>query len=118
MVVGGLGVLVGLGLLGRLDDLHDGALEVADLDAGGAQADPATELRYIEQIRKQYYGTIDMAVPVSNEDALAYGMDSTPTLVLIDRAGKVAMYHPGRMTREELDAAIRPVVAAKPPPSR
>ena len=27
--------------------------------------------------------------------------------------GKVAMYHPGRMTREELEVAIKPVLTAR-----
>ncbi|MGE3178648.1 MAG: TlpA family protein disulfide reductase [Vicinamibacterales bacterium] len=74
--------------------------------ARGAEAGPAEELKYIEEVRKQYYGAIDMHVPVSNDDALGWGMDSTPTLALVDRAGKVAMYHPGQMTREELEARI------------
>ena len=57
--------------------------------AGGVDATPAEELAHIEKVRQQYYGTIrDMAVPVSDEDALGYGMDATPTLVLIDRAGQ------------------------------
>ena len=81
--------------------------------AGGKDATPAVELAYIEQVRQQYYGMIkDMAVPVSDEDALGYGMDATPTLVLIDRQGKVALYHPGRMTREELEPPVKVLVAA------
>ena len=39
-------------------------------------------------------------------------MDATPTLVLIDRAGKVALYHPGQMTREELEPQVAKLVAA------
>jgi thiol-disulfide isomerase/thioredoxin len=85
--------------------------------AAGKDATPAEELAHIEQVRQQYYGMIkNMAVPVSNEDALGYGMDATPTLVLIDRAGKVALYHPGQMTREELEPQIAKLVA--PAPSR
>ena len=80
--------------------------------ARGATASPTEELAYIDQVRQQSYGAIDMAVPVSNEDALGYGMDSTPTLVLIDRAGKVAMYHPGQMTQEELEPRLRALVGA------
>jgi thiol-disulfide isomerase/thioredoxin len=83
--------------------------------AAGADATPAQELAHIDQVRQQYYGMIkNMAVPVSNEDALGYGMDATPTLVLIDRAGKVALYHPGQMTREELEPEIAKLVAAAP----
>jgi cytochrome c biogenesis protein CcmG/thiol:disulfide interchange protein DsbE len=78
--------------------------------AGRASATPAEEFRYIEQVRQQYYGAIaDMAVPVSDEDCLAYGMDATPTLVLVDRRGIVTLYHPGRMTRVELEPYIKAI---------
>jgi thiol-disulfide isomerase/thioredoxin len=76
--------------------------------AAGAPASPAQELQYIEQVRQQYYGMLPrMAVPVSDEDALDYGMDATPTLVLLDRNGIVRMFHPGPMTRAELEPRIR-----------
>ena len=76
--------------------------------AGGAEAPPAQELAYIEQVRQQYYSALPkMAVPVSDEDALDYGMDATPTIVLVDRAGIVRMFHPGQMTRAELEPKIR-----------
>jgi thiol-disulfide isomerase/thioredoxin len=81
--------------------------------AGGVAASPAQELTYIEQVRQQYYGAISgMAVPVSKEDCLAYGMDATPTLALVDRRGMVTLYHPGRMTRAELEPYIKAVVGA------
>ena len=76
--------------------------------AGGAEAPPAQELAYIDQVRQQYYSALPkMAVPVSDEDALDYGMDATPTIVLVDRAGIVRMFHPGPMTRAELEPKIR-----------
>jgi thiol-disulfide isomerase/thioredoxin len=81
--------------------------------AAGAPAPPDQEFGYIEQIRQQYFGTISgMAVPVSTEDCLAYGMDATPTLVLVDRRGIVTLYHPGRMTREEIEPYIKAIVGA------
>ncbi len=81
--------------------------------AGGVDATPAEEIAHIESVRRQYYGMIrNMAVPVSDEDALGYGMDATPTIVLVDRQGKVALYHPGTMTREELEPYIKKIVAA------
>ena len=80
--------------------------------AGGAEAPPAQELAYIEQVRQQYYSALPkMAVPVSDEDALDYGMDATPTIVLVDRAGIVRMFHPGPMTRAELEPKIRELLA-------
>lgn len=80
--------------------------------AGGASASPAQELAHIEQVRQQYYGMLPtMAVPVSDKDALDYGMDATPTIVLLDRAGLVKLFHPGSMTRAELEPLIRTLVA-------
>jgi thiol-disulfide isomerase/thioredoxin len=79
--------------------------------AGGAPAPPAQELAYIEQVRQQYYSMLaNMAVPVSDEDAVDYGMDATPTIVLLDRAGIVRLFHPGPMTRAELEPRIRALV--------
>ena len=80
--------------------------------AGGTEAPPAQELAYIEQVRQQYYSALPrMAVPVSDEDALDYGMDATPTIVLVDRTGIVRMFHPGPMTRAELEPKIRELLA-------
>lgn len=80
--------------------------------AGGAEAPPAQELAYIDQVRRQYYGMLpNMAVPVSDEDALDYGMDATPTIVLLDRAGVVRLFHPGQMTRAELEPRIAALIA-------
>jgi thiol-disulfide isomerase/thioredoxin len=81
--------------------------------AGGAPATPDVELAHIEQVRKQYYNMLpNMAVPVSDEDAIDYGMDATPTLVLLDRAGIVRLFHPGPMTRAELEPHIRAIIAS------
>ena len=82
--------------------------------AGGAPATPPVELAHIEQVRQQYYNMLpNMAVPVSDEDALDYGMDATPTIVLLDRAGIVRMFHPGPMSRAELEPQIKALVAEK-----
>jgi len=71
--------------------------------AGGADADPAQELSYIDQVRKQYYAPLAaMPVPVSEENFSRYGCSTTPTLVLLDRTGVVRLYHPGAMTYQAL----------------
>jgi thiol-disulfide isomerase/thioredoxin len=67
------------------------------------------EVRFIEAIRTERYGAIEMACPVSEENFRAYGSSSSPTLVVIDRSGIVRLYHPGRMTYEELLPVIRKV---------
>jgi thiol-disulfide isomerase/thioredoxin len=75
--------------------------------AGGDLASPASELAYIEQVRQRYYRPLlDVPAPVSQENFNVYGASTTPTLVLINRAGIVTTYHPGRMTYEELRTAI------------
>ncbi|MGD0500651.1 MAG: TlpA disulfide reductase family protein [Bryobacteraceae bacterium] len=75
--------------------------------AGGEGAPPETELRYIETVRREYYGSI-VASPavVSEKNFREYGVSTTPTLVLIDRDGVVRMYHPGGMTYDELRARL------------
>jgi thiol-disulfide isomerase/thioredoxin len=80
--------------------------------AGGEEAPPAVEKQYIEQVRRQFYGALDiMPAPVSAPAFLAYGASTTPTLVLIDRSGIVRYYHPGAASEAELSAQIRKVMA-------
>jgi thiol-disulfide isomerase/thioredoxin len=74
-------------------------------------AAPADELAYIDAVRQRFYaGLLDMPVPISKYNFDTYGASTTPTLVLVDRAGKVAMYHPGALPYEELKAEIEKVV--------
>jgi thiol-disulfide isomerase/thioredoxin len=75
-------------------------------------ASPADELQYIEAVRRRFYsGLLDMPVPVSKYNFEVYGASTTPTLVLLDRAGKVAWYHPGAVPYAELRGEIEKVVA-------
>jgi thiol-disulfide isomerase/thioredoxin len=76
--------------------------------AGGEDSPPDKEKRYIEEVRRRYYaGLPDMPVPLSASNFIAYGASTTPTLVLIDRAGVVRYYHPGAAGEAELSARIR-----------
>ena len=78
--------------------------------AGGEDASPAQERAWIEEVRERYYGALEgMPVPVSSANFRLYGASTTPTLVLIDRAGIVRMYHPGAMSYEELERAVNRV---------
>jgi thiol-disulfide isomerase/thioredoxin len=80
--------------------------------AGGEEAPPATEKQWIDQVRRQFYGALDsLPAPISAPAFLAYGASSTPTLVLIDRAGVVRYYHPGAASEAELSARISKVIA-------
>jgi thiol-disulfide isomerase/thioredoxin len=79
--------------------------------AGGADASPAVEKRYTEQVRSQFYAALaDMPTPVSAANFVTYGASTTPTLVLIDGAGLVRYYHPGAASEAELSARIRAVL--------
>ena len=73
-------------------------------------ASASDELRYIDAVRHRFYsGLLDMPVPISTSNFLVYGASTTPTLVLLDRVGKVAWYHPGAVPYGELRAEIEKV---------
>jgi thiol-disulfide isomerase/thioredoxin len=75
--------------------------------AYGESATPKDELAYIGRVWQHYYGALrDLPVPVSKGNFDRYGASTTPTLVVLDRNGHVALYHPGLMSYDELRAAI------------
>jgi thiol-disulfide isomerase/thioredoxin len=75
--------------------------------ARGEDAKPKDELAYAEKVWQQFYpGLQSVPVPVSKANFDRYGASTTPTLVLIDRKGRVALYHPGVMSYDDLRAAI------------
>src|SRR5215470_10135798 len=70
------------------------------------------ELQYIDAVRHRFYsGLLDMPVPISKYNFEIYGASTTPTLVLLDRTGKVAWYHPGAVPYGELRGEIEKVIA-------
>lgn len=70
------------------------------------------ELRYIDAVRHRFYsGLLDMPVPINKSNFEVYGASTTPTLVLLDRTGKVAWYHPGAVPYGELHSEIEKLVA-------
>jgi thiol-disulfide isomerase/thioredoxin len=76
--------------------------------AGGEPASADEEARYIHQVREAHYSFLNgQPVPLSAANHQRYGVSTTPTLVLVDREGIVRLYHPGRMTEEELDPIVR-----------
>lgn len=75
--------------------------------AGGEDATPEVETRYIEQVRKQFYADLIPAPAVVNEENFrVWGASTTPTLALVDRNGIVRMYRPGAVPYAELRARI------------
>jgi len=76
--------------------------------AGGDPAPPQAEKLYIEQVRRKYYAPLGaFAAPLSAANFQAYGASTTPTIVLLDRAGVVRYYHPGAVTEPELAARVQ-----------
>jgi thiol-disulfide isomerase/thioredoxin len=79
--------------------------------AQGEDAQPKDELAYVERVWQHFYpGLQNVPVPVSKENFDLYGASTTPTLVLLDRTGHVALYHPGAMPYTDLRSAIEKVV--------
>jgi len=79
--------------------------------AANENATPDVEKPYIEKIQKQYYAMLgNPPTPLSNADAQTYGMASTPTLALVDRAGIVRWYHPGAATEQEIAERVEAVL--------
>jgi len=80
--------------------------------AAGEDVKPQDELAYAERVWRHFYPALQgVPVPVSKENFNVYGASTTPTLVLLDRSGRVALYHPGVMPYQELRAAVEKVVS-------
>jgi thiol-disulfide isomerase/thioredoxin len=78
--------------------------------AGGADAPPAVETKYIADVFAHYYaGLGPVEIPLSEQNFLRYGVSTTPTMVLIDRKGIVRLYNPGAATYETLASKIEAV---------
>jgi thiol-disulfide isomerase/thioredoxin len=78
----------------------------------GKQASPDEEKRYIDEIRRTHYAVLEgQSIPLSAANHLRYGVSTTPTIVLVDRAGIVRLYHPGKMSEEQLDPLVRKLLA-------
>jgi len=80
--------------------------------AQGEPANPQTELAWIDRVWQHFYpGLGSVPVPISAANFNNYGCSTTPTLVLLDRSGRVALYHPGVLPYETLRAAVEKTVA-------
>ena len=107
-------------ILSKLFDEHRGAglVVVAPTQRYGytlnrAAAAPDAELTHIAKVRDEFYPFLrSESVPVSDQNHKQYGVSTTPTLVVLDRQGIVRLYQPGTMTAAELEAVIKPLLAA------
>jgi thiol-disulfide isomerase/thioredoxin len=80
--------------------------------AGGEDAAPDIETRYIKAVFGQFYSSLGaVETPLSEENFGRYGVSTTPTLVLVDGAGTVRVYNPGNLSYEALAAKIEPLLA-------
>jgi thiol-disulfide isomerase/thioredoxin len=84
--------------------------------AGGREAPADEERAYIAEVRARNYPVLARApVPLSAANHLNYGVSTTPTIVLVDRAGLIRLYHPGRMSQELLEPRVRELVDGPAP---
>ena len=75
---------------------------------GGRPAAPARELRHIVQVRDTHYVFLrNEPVPIGEATYQEYGVTTIPMYVLLDRQGIIRLYRAGRITAEELEAAIQ-----------
>src|SRR5579863_1945074 len=75
--------------------------------AGGQDAPPAVETRYIGEVFAKYYaGLGSVEIPLSKANFAKFGVSTTPTMVLVDGQGIVRMYNPGNASYEALAAKI------------
>jgi thiol-disulfide isomerase/thioredoxin len=82
--------------------------------AGGKEAPPDEERRYIEQVRQTNYASLaSQPIPLASANHLRYGVSTTPTVVLVDREGLVRLYNPGKMTLEALEPLVKRLVGSR-----
>jgi thiol-disulfide isomerase/thioredoxin len=78
----------------------------------GRDAAPEEERKHIHRVLAEHYAALrGIPIPLSSANFRNWGVSSTPTLVLVNRQGIVTMYHPGRMTYEELLPKVQEAVA-------
>ena len=81
--------------------------------SGGLEAPREKEVAYIKEIWQTHYPALgDVPVPVNEENFKNFGASTTPTLVLVNRAGVVTMYHPGHMALAELTDRVGEALTA------
>jgi thiol-disulfide isomerase/thioredoxin len=75
--------------------------------AGGADATPAVETKYINDVFAKFYAPLgNVEAPLSEDNFRKMGVSTTPTMVLVDGKGIVQLYNPGAVSYEQLASKI------------
>jgi thiol-disulfide isomerase/thioredoxin len=86
--------------------------------AGGQDAPPAVETKYIGEVFTKYYsGLGSVEIPLSEANFAKFGVSTTPTMVLVDGQGIVRLYNPGALSYDALAAKIEPLLRRTGNPS-
>jgi thiol-disulfide isomerase/thioredoxin len=81
----------------------------------GRNVGPEEESAYIAKVWREVYGSPAGVRTVIDEETFRnYGASTTPTLVFIDARGIVRLYHPGKMTWDQLAERVRAVTSRAP----
>lgn len=76
--------------------------------AGGRQVSRDDEVAYIAEVIADHYRVLrNRPVPLSEVNHRNYGVSTTPTIVMVGRDGRIALYHPGRMTAAALESHVQ-----------
>ena len=79
----------------------------------GRDVGPQEERKHIRNVLGEHYADLKgIPMPLSSANFRNWGVSTTPTLVLVNRQGIVTMYHPGRMTYEELTPKVQEALAS------
>lgn len=85
--------------------------------AGGRDAPPAVETKYIGQVFAKYYaGLGPVEAPLSEANFAKFGVSTTPTMVLVDGQGIVRLYNPGNASYDLLASKIEAALRGAPKP--
>ena len=80
--------------------------------AANENAPPEEEKAFTEKVFEKYYAGIPkVQVPLDSGNFGRFGASTTPTIVLVDRHGRVELYHPGVMDEASLRQSIERLLA-------
>lgn len=74
----------------------------------GNSVPEADEIEHIREVRKVDYPVLaDIPLPCSLSNFDHFGASTIPTMVGVGRNGKVAFFHPGTLSQEDLESRLR-----------